>query len=65
MLAGKNSEELMTELDRSMVVAKQSIRVYDSENERNRALDYNNIKVKNNDYYNGRENLWNDPQKLD
>lgn len=28
-------------------------------------MDYNNIKIKNNEYYNGRESLWNDPQKLD
>ena len=51
----------MTEIDRSMIVGKDTLRVYNTAAEKDRSIHYSNMQVKDNSYYNKKESLWNEP----
>lgn len=63
--AGKSSDRLMTEHDRAMKVAKDALRQYNASAERDRSLHYNSIQIKDHAFYNKKDALWNEPQRLE
>lgn len=63
--AGKLSKDLMTELDRAMIAAKASLRPYNPSSEEDRKIHYSHLEIKDNDYYNKKDSLWNEPQRLE
>ena len=63
-LAGKDSEALTTELDRAMRVAREEARLYNEMNEDDRRIHYSNMIIKDHNYYNKKDSLWNEPHRL-
>jgi hypothetical protein len=64
-LAGMDSQSLVTELDRAMKVAKDSQRQYNGLGDKDRKIHYTHLQIKDHNYYNKTDNLWNEPQRLD
>ena len=64
-LAGMDSQSLVTELDRSMKVAKDSQRQYNVLGDKDRKIHYTHLQIKDHNYYNKTDSLWNEPQRLD
>ena len=64
VVAGKDSESLTTELDRAMRVAREDIREYNDMSEQDRKIKYSNMRIKDHNYYNRKDNLWNEPHRL-
>lgn len=63
-MAGKDSEALTTELDRAMKVASDDIRQFNDMSEDDRRIHYSNMIIKDHNYYNKKDNLWNEPHRL-
>lgn len=55
----------MTELDRAMMVGRESIRAYAPKEEDDRKIHYSHMEIKDNDYYNKKDSLWNEPHRLE
>ena len=47
------------------MVTKKDQRKYDDASEIDRRIHYSRMKLKNNSFYNKKDNLWNEPQRLD
>lgn len=62
--AGKNSQELSPESARAQKIVQETIRKYDSRSELDRKILYSNIQVKDHNYYNKKDALWNEPHRL-
>ena len=63
-LAGKDSEALTTEIDRAMKVAAEDIRQFNDMSEADRRIHYSNMIIKDHNYYNKKDSLWNEPHRL-
>jgi len=63
--AGQPSEEANTEHARAMRAAKDSLREYNEQGEEDRRRHYQNIEIKDHQFYNRTQLLWNDPAKLE
>ena len=48
-----------------MKVARESHRQYNTLGEDDRKIHYTHVQIKDNNYYNKRDALWNEPQRLD
>lgn len=63
-MAGKDSEALTTEIDRAMRIVTDDIRQFRDTDERDRKLHYTNMQIKDHNYYNKKDALWNEPHRL-
>lgn len=63
--AGQPSGETNTEHSRAMRAAKDTLREYNELGEEDRRLHYRNIEIKDHQFYNRTQLLWNDPAKLE
>ena len=63
--AGKGTLNINSEQSRQTKENKESLRKYNASAERDRQLVYTNLIVKDHNYYNKKDSLWNEPQRLD
>ena len=56
-----DSESLTTERDRAFRVARETARDFNNSSEATRRVHYTNMQIKDHNYYNKKDSLWNEP----
>ena len=59
-----SSKDLNTDLKRALRVVKEQKRKYNETDEHTRRLHYSNVEIKDHNYYNKTDSLWNEPSRL-
>ena len=59
-----SSKQLNTDYKRQVRVIKETKRQYKEKEEGTRKVHYENIQIKDHNYYNKTQSLWNEPSKL-
>ena len=54
---------MTTELDGAMKVAQEDIRQFNEMSEEDRKIHYSNMRIKDHNYFNKKDTLWNEPHR--